>query len=79
MGNEKADEILLELLKTQIIGKEDVSKRLAMEDNIGKSAPHTCTRYYVALAWVGGGSHVTAKRFHWSASLAALSHVEDGC
>lgn len=34
---QKADEILLELLKTQIIGKEDVSKGLAMEDNIGKS------------------------------------------
>ena len=34
---QKADEILLELLKTQIIGKEDVKKGLATEDNIGKS------------------------------------------
>ena len=34
---QKADEILLGLLKTQIIGKEDVKKGLANEDNIGKS------------------------------------------
>ena len=34
---QKADEILLGLLKTQIIGKEDVKKGLAKEDNIGKS------------------------------------------
>ena len=34
---QKADEILLGLLKTQIIEKEDVSKGLATEDNIGKS------------------------------------------
>ena len=34
---QKADEILLELLKTQIIRKEDVNKGFAKEDNIGKS------------------------------------------
>ena len=44
---QKADEILLELLKTQIIRKDDVNRGLARENNIGKRWYEQLHRHFV--------------------------------